>query len=83
MTSLLAVGAVHQHLVLRKLRTCVGLLVESADAFYIFKRTGKRKPIIRDFQAVRSQIRNKLYTDDETKLKTIIEESNNSCSVTH
>ena len=29
------------------------------------------------------QNRNKLYTDDEAKLKTIIEEGNNSCSVTH
>ncbi|MCB9879838.1 MAG: hypothetical protein H6835_19780, partial [Planctomycetes bacterium] len=31
-TSLLAVGAVHQHLVRRKLHTCIGLLCESADA---------------------------------------------------
>jgi peptidyl-prolyl cis-trans isomerase C len=42
-------------------------VVEGADAFYIFKRTGKRKPIVRDFDAVRSQIRNKLYRDKKTE----------------
>lgn len=45
----------------------VTTLVEGADAFYVFKRTGKRKPIIRDFNAVRSQIRNKLYRERKTQ----------------
>jgi len=45
----------------------VAPLVESDDAFWIFKKTGRRKPIKRTFDDVKSQIRNKLYREKKSK----------------
>lgn len=41
-------------------------VIEGKDAFYVFKKTGKRKPITRDFESVKNQIRNLLYRDKRT-----------------
>ena len=46
----------------------VASLVEREDAYWIFKRTGRRKPIVRTFDDVRSQIRNKMFRDKKAKV---------------
>jgi peptidyl-prolyl cis-trans isomerase C len=38
-------------------------LMEGKDGYYIFKKTGSRRPIVRTFEQVQNQIRNLLYRD--------------------
>ena len=38
-------------------------VLEGKDGFYIFKKTGNRRPIVRTFEQVQNQIRNLLYRD--------------------
>jgi len=45
----------------------VSPVVEGKDAFYVIKKTGERKPITREFDQVKNQIRNLLYREKRTQ----------------
>lgn len=38
-------------------------VIEGPDAFYVLKKTGERKPITREYEKVKNQIRNLLFRD--------------------
>lgn len=42
-------------------------VIEGKEGFHVFKRTGRRKPIERDFEQVKNQIRNVLYREKRTQ----------------